>query len=92
MVGVCLLVVGLVVGLVPVSSGGVSCGSAFVGSNEAYVRDLTSTLDSDGVSTNLAGDCGSLRSVLRIPAVALLALGVLALGGAALTGTDGRRP
>ena len=86
-IGAALLLVGLVVGLMPVSRGGVSCGSAYHASGDANVSDLASTLGG-GAVTNTADDCDSLRSILRIPSVVLL------LGGGifvAVAATNRRR-
>jgi hypothetical protein len=72
-VGLAVLGVGALVGLIPVSSGGASCGSAFFGSDDAYVSDLVDSFS--GVSGSRADSCDDLRSLVRIPAIVLLVLG-----------------
>ncbi|WP_131739112.1 hypothetical protein [Actinomadura roseirufa] len=63
---------GLAAGLVPLSSQGVACGSAFHGSAESErVAPL-----------GLVHDCGDVRSLVRVPALVLFAAG----GGTALAG------
>ncbi len=68
---------GLAAGLMPVSSQGENCGSAFIESRDASVADLAEALmgrDSDAAET-----CEDLRGILRIPAIILLGIGVIAL-------------
>ncbi|GAB3404445.1 hypothetical protein [Flindersiella endophytica] len=76
-IGAVLLFVGLLVGLIPVSAEGVNCGSAFAESRDPAVADLASTLSGMGPVTNTEGACESLRSVVRIPAIALIMLGAI---------------
>lgn len=75
-VGGCLLVVGLVIGLVPVSSGGASCGSAM--NSEGH---LTLALTQ---GETVADSCQSLLSMVALPMWALLGVGVLLLIAAAV--------
>lgn len=82
-----MLAAGLVAGFVPVSSQGANCGSAFHKSDDADVSDLTNTMTGYG-STSAADSCDSLRSVVRIPALALIGVG-LVLGLAALVVAEG---
>lgn len=77
-----LILAGLVVGFAPINSGLVSCGSAFIGTNDAQVSDLSSTLGGSTGLTDHMGDCASKRGMLRIPAIALLVLGAAAGAGA----------
>lgn len=60
-VALVLVLAGLGLGLLPVSSGGSSCGSAFFASS----------------SLDLPGSCDDLRSLFRVPALTLLSLGVV---------------
>lgn len=75
-VGGCLLTVGIVIGLVPVSSSGASCGSAMNG--EAH---LTLALTQ---GETVADNCQSLLSVVALPMWALLGVGLLLLIAAAI--------
>ncbi len=68
-IGAVLLVIGGVVGLIPVSSGGADCGSALMR------EDWLGVALSEGEAA--ADGCESLLSILAIPTWALLALGVL---------------
>lgn len=79
-IGALVLGVGLLVGFVPTSTRGVSCGSAFVGSDAAAVADFGNTLvggtlSPDGDLMAMENACSDRRSVLRIPALALLVIG-----------------
>lgn len=80
-----LLVLGLVAGFTPTSTSGVSCGSAFVESDDAFGADLVDamTADAAGVTLDTLGEhaeaCESRTSLLRIPAVALVSLGAVGL-------------
>ncbi|MEV8638090.1 hypothetical protein AB0395_41205 [Streptosporangium sp. NPDC051023] len=78
---------GALVGLIPVTSEGVNCGSAFVKSNDALVSDLTQSMS--GKSTDTVSACTDLRSLIRIPALVLLLGGMVALAGAGIV--DSRR-
>lgn len=69
-VGGALLGIGLLIGLLPVSADGASCGSALVASDDAVVSALAG-LGSFGA----AEACDSLRSLLMIPAVVLMVAG-----------------
>lgn len=79
-VGGCLLVVGLVVGLVPVSWGGTSCGAVMRPEDDLFLG-LTA-------GRSVADGCDSLLSVVALPLWGLLGLGVLLLLAAAVRGVD----
>ena len=75
-----MLLVGLVIGFVPVSTGGSSCGSAFVASNDAQIDDYTSLLLGESLrGATRADDCASATSMWRVPALALAIPGGLLL-------------
>lgn len=72
---------GVVVGLVPVSAGGTSCGAGFWPSDDARVQDFTNAMIADSQGTSMqdfggiggaAAACTDLLSVVRIPAFALI--------------------
>jgi hypothetical protein len=73
-----LLAAGLVAGFVPVSASGVSCGSAFHGSDASAVSDYSSALM--GLDGGASGACSSARSTPRVLAWVLLVPGVLLAG------------
>ncbi|OPG13875.1 hypothetical protein [Microbispora sp. GKU 823] len=77
-----LLAVGLVVGFMPVSYQGVNCGSAFAASGDALVSDLTE-------GTRVASSCDDARGLLRLPAYALVGVGLV--GFVAASFVKGRR-
>lgn len=88
-----LLAVGLVGGgILPVSSGGTSCGSAFFDRTETSTAvNIDGLLDESGVQLG-AGDCDGARSKWRtIYVVALVAGGVLLAGGWVTAGAGRRR-
>lgn len=66
---------GALTGFIPVSSQGANCGSAFVESRDASVSDLTDAFM--GQSGNAAETCKDLRSIVRIPALVLLGVGLV---------------
>jgi hypothetical protein len=76
-----VLIVGFFVGFLPTSSGGVACGSAFIESDEAEVADIRDAIRADQLGTTLdtvgakAAACEDRRSLLRVPAIALMVLG-----------------
>lgn len=73
-----LLAIGLVLGFMPVSSEGTSCGTAFTGaSDDAYVADLGSTLVGSAGVTDVVGSCSDALSGRRAPALALAVPGAL---------------
>lgn len=51
--GAVLFLLGLLLGFVPQSAGGVNCGSPFVGSQDAYGADLDDALQADAEGLNL---------------------------------------
>ena len=71
---------GVVVGLVPVSARGTSCGAAFWPSSDARVQDFTNAIiaDSQRIPLRDGGGveaaCTDLLSVVRVPALALIAV------------------
>lgn len=69
-----LLVIGALLGFMPLSSSGVSCGSAFAESHAAATHDLANALG--GVETNASGSCDDKLGLTRYSAIVLL------LGGA----------
>lgn len=91
-----LLLVGLVLGFVPVSAGGSSCGSAFVASDSALADDYSAVLSGGSLNdATRAADCDSARSMWRVPALALSLPGALALAVAGFVLLDlntGRLP
>jgi hypothetical protein len=72
----------LVAGLMPVTSQGENCGSAFIASRDASVADLTQALM--GRDGDAAASCEDLRSILRIPAIIMLGISVITLIGSGL--------
>jgi hypothetical protein len=76
-VGAVLLVAGFLVGFIPVSSGGVNCGSAFAASDEADIADMVNAMN--GQVSGIAAQCESLRSIVAIPSWVLLGIGALLL-------------
>jgi hypothetical protein len=77
LIGAVMLVAGLIVGFIPVSSGGSGCGSAFAASSDAHVSDLVNAMS--GRESSIREQCDSLRSIIAIPAWVLLGLGGLML-------------
>lgn len=77
-VALIVLGAGLVTGLMPVTSQGENCGSAFIASRDAWRADLLK-VNAEGYAGNAEETCTDLRSILRIPAVILLGIGVIAL-------------
>lgn len=73
-----LLLAGLAIGLIPVSSSGVNCGSAFIASDDAHVADLVGTMSGGLGTQGAAASCDSLRSLVAIPAWVFLGLGATA--------------
>ncbi|MET7338725.1 hypothetical protein [Nonomuraea sp. NPDC005650] len=69
---------GVLTGLLPVTSDGDECGSAFV----ERTRD---ELLSDGEPKAATGGCDDVRNLVRIPAIVLMAAGGATLCGAVLT-------
>ncbi|MGR6922571.1 hypothetical protein ACU635_50670 [[Actinomadura] parvosata] len=96
-VGLVVLVLGLVVGVLPVSARGTSCGAAFFPSDDARVADLTSALIADSRGATLddlsptENACRDLHSLVRIPAVGLLVVGAgLLVAGGVVRGRERR--
>ena len=81
------LAVGLLVGLMPLSAQGVSCGSAFRGSNAASVSDLTGSLGGGAAfgTIGASASCDDKRSTVRLFAVPLMVIGLGVGVGFALT-------
>lgn len=82
LVSVALLLVGTLLGLLPTSVGGVNCGSAFVSSDDAGVKDFSDAINADrsgvfldGSLTTTADACAGARSGRLTPAIILLVLG-----------------
>jgi hypothetical protein len=81
LIGGVLLGVGLLLGFIPVSASGSSCGSAFVASNEGAVNDYATLLAGGSLSDATArADCEDARSMMRAPALALAVPGALLVG------------
>jgi len=78
-VGLIAVIAGFILGSVPVRSGGVACGSAFVAQNHR-IKTLESELAGRQVS------CASSRKTMRIPAVALLVIGSLGMASGGVVG------
>lgn len=75
--GFALVIAGTVLGFLPRTAAGASCGSAFLGSGEAAVTDLI------GETSGAAAACGDARSTTRLPALILLPVGAVLLVGSA---------
>lgn len=79
--GALLLGVGLLIGFLPVHAAGVSCGSAFVKTDSAFVVDLAKAVRADRLGTDLDNPvgtqaaCSDARSGRLVPAVVFLVLG-----------------
>lgn len=80
--GLVVLAAGVLAGFLPVRSHGTGCGSAFNASSDAGSADLDAAIRRDraglppGESTGeVAESCDSLRSLVRIPAIVLVAVG-----------------
>lgn len=88
LIGSCVLLVSLVIGLIPVHRHGVSCGGALhksgaAGSAELYnaiVADASDQALRPGEVGQIEDDCDSLRSIVKIPTFALGAVGLVLLG------------
>lgn len=82
-IGLTLFGLGLGGGFIPVKSQGVTCGSAFVESNDPQVAAFTSAITADaggyqlGAGTTVVDTCADARSVIRVPVVAFLVVGGL---------------
>jgi hypothetical protein len=87
LLGGVMLLAGLVLGLVPLSAGGVSCGSAFEASDDAEVADLGGSYPDvlEGRSPH-EDACDDRRSIFQPIALTLLIVGGVALVGAWLPG------
>lgn len=71
-----LLAIGLVLGVMPVSSEGTPCGTAFTGaSRDAHIADLTNSFG--GRLTDVNGSCEDALSGRRAPALALAVPGAI---------------
>lgn len=82
LVGLVLLAGGLLMGFLPRSAGGVSCGSPFAASNQsAYTRDLVNSMY--GQRTDVAAQCAAARSSGQVPAIILSVAGAMVLVGSA---------
>lgn len=71
---------GVVVGLVPVSARGTSCGAGFWPTDDARVQEYTDAMIADSLRIPLRDSgveeaCTDLLSVVRIPAFALIVVG-----------------
>lgn len=96
--GLALLGGGIAMGFLPHSALGVSCGSAFRGTGDARVADLTNALwmddrhvDGSRSLAKFSEACSSSRSAARTPAVLLLVLGgVMLTAGVVLAAPAGR--
>jgi hypothetical protein len=82
-----LIGVGALVGFIPVTSQGASCGSAFVQDNGASVLDLTEAMR--GRSSGARATCTDMRSLIRIPALVFIVGGAAVLVAAGVV--NGRR-
>ena len=80
--GFVLILAGAVVGFLPRTVQGVSCGSAFLDNGSAAITDLI------GETRGAASACDDARSTTRLPALILLPIGAVLLVGSAL----GRQP
>jgi hypothetical protein len=80
--GLVLLAGGLILGFLPKTAAGVSCGSAFHGTDAATVADygstLTGSLDAPPVG-GYAAACADARSAAKTAPIVLLVLGGAAL-------------
>ncbi|TYB53505.1 hypothetical protein FXF51_49580 [Nonomuraea sp. PA05] len=72
-VALVLIGAGVLTGFLPLTAGGHACGSAFV---EVMPDESLGLLSID--------ECGDVRSLVRIPAIVLMAAGGATLGGAVL--------
>ena len=88
-VGAVLLLAGLVLGFVPLSAGGVGCGSAFNPSDDAFVSDLADSMA--GNEGEAIAGCDDQRGDYRPVALALsfFGLGLLDAGVAAVGSARG---
>jgi hypothetical protein len=85
--GLVLLAGGLILGFLPKSAAGVSCGSAFHGTDAATVADYGSTLTGSldvPPAGGYAAACDDARSSAKTAPIVLLVLGGAALVGAAV--------
>ena len=73
--GLAVLVVGLLIGFLPTSAGGVSCGSAFVASTAAREADFADALAGGDAIADRVNTCQDRRGLLRIPAAAFIVVG-----------------
>lgn len=72
-----LLILGLVIGLIPLSAAGSTCGSAFSGANQHSLA-----------FNGALAACESLRSAVRLAAIAVMLIG----GGVGLGGLIAAHP
>lgn len=72
-VGAALFAVGLLVGFIPTSAGGASCGSAFIATDDAFGADLYGSMTGGSVDHQVL--CSDRRSLLRVPAIGLILVG-----------------
>ncbi|AOZ73308.1 hypothetical protein BK816_08480 [Boudabousia tangfeifanii] len=74
-VGVVLVIVAVIIGLIPISYQGVSCGSVLIPSDAAEVHDLTTSFSN--VRTDFAGQCDQSRTLYFLFFLISLAVGSL---------------
>lgn len=87
--GFALFAGGLVLGFIPKTADGISCGSAFKASTDAAVADYGSTLTGSYTDPPLSGsyarDCADTRTAAKAPAVTLLVIGGALIAAGAVT-------
>lgn len=75
--GLVISAIGLGLGFMPVSTGPVSCGSAFGGGGNALARDFASRMEGwPGEPSNFAALCADTLQPWRLVAIVLIALGL----------------
>lgn len=89
--GLAVVFAGLVVGCIPKSSEGHSCGTAFwPDDSDEFAQEMDSLRADYGVLSSGVPDCGAARSETRNVALVLVGAGVLGLAGGWVV--SGRRP
>lgn len=73
--GLVIAALGLGLGFLPMSSSGVSCGSAFAGGGDALGEDYFNATYR-GLTTDFSGACSDTLQTWRIVAIALIVLGL----------------
>ena len=89
--GAAMLLIGLLLGLLPLTADGVDCGSGFYASEDAFLSDLTDSLA--GKQGTAIATCDAERGTRQLIAGTLIVLGCISLAaGATVVGSSRSAP